>query len=85
VYRYVVVDAVADKLRVALCDDAGRYHLAHCAGDLPDIRHELIGDLPTVGFAVLLDDTGKVFRLSFSHIHCDQHVAFDQLHPTPTA
>ena len=79
-YRFIVVDVVAGSRLVALCDDAGRYHVAHCTSDLPNIRHELIGDLPSMGFALLIDDAGVIFRLIYSQVNCGQRFVFDQLH-----
>jgi hypothetical protein len=79
-YRYTVVDTDASKRLIALRDDAGRYHVACCRSLLPEVDFRLLGDLPALGIALLLDTSGKVYRMVFSRINCDQVAVFDQMH-----
>ena len=79
-YRYTVVDTEPTKRLVALQDDAGRYHVAQCRGLLPKVERRLLGDPPSLGLALLMDSSGKVYRMVFSRINCDQNVVFEQLH-----
>jgi hypothetical protein len=80
-YRFVVIDTNKYTRLVALRDPAGRHHVAHCTSDLPPTACELDGELPSVGFALLIGHEGKAYRLVFSQINCSQRWVQRLLHP----
>jgi hypothetical protein len=80
-YRYHVIDTNKSSRLIALRDPVGRCHVAHCTSDMPEIEAALDGDLPAVGFALLIGEAGKAIRLIFSHVNCGELWALGLLHP----
>jgi hypothetical protein len=75
--EYVVFDANPSSRLVALMDDSGRHHVAHCTADLPPVDHKLHGAAAAAGFALLVGAHGVVYRVIFSQVDCGEGAAFD--------
>jgi hypothetical protein len=76
--RYTVVAIEAGSRLVALRDDAGRYHAARCRSLLPQIDRRLHGDHPALGIALLMDTSGRAYRMMFSQINFGLQGVFDE-------
>jgi hypothetical protein len=76
--RYTVVAIEAGQRLVALRDDAGRYHAAWCRSLLPEIDRRLLGDHPALGIALLMDTSGRAYRMMFSQINFGLQGVFDE-------
>jgi hypothetical protein len=70
VYDYTITDINPNSRLVALRDQHGRHHLAHCTSDLPAVGECLSGAQPLRGFGLLIGTDGTVCRMTFSQIHC---------------
>jgi hypothetical protein len=75
--EYVVFDANPSSRLVALMDESGRHHVAHCTADLPPIDHKLHGAAAAPGFALMLGAHGLVYRMIFSQLDCGEQAAFE--------
>jgi hypothetical protein len=84
-HHYTVTDINPGTKLVALRDQNGRYHAAHCTSRLPAIGDELRGSLPERGFTLLIGTDGGVCRMTFSQVNCGQTWVLGVLHPTPAA
>jgi hypothetical protein len=76
-HEYIVFDTNTSSRLVALMDQAGRHHVAHCTADLPLVDTRLHGAQAMSGFALMLGPRGAVYRLIFSHLDCGAQMAFD--------
>jgi hypothetical protein len=69
---YFVADTDERARLVELRDLVGEFHFAYCISELPRVGAELWGDLPSIGFALMLGPQNQVYRLIFSDINCGQ-------------
>ena len=78
-HEYVVSDTNTHSRLVALMDEAGRHHVAHCTAELPPVDGRLHGTPPAAGFALMLGSRGMAYRLIFSHLDCGRQLAGELL------
>jgi hypothetical protein len=67
---YFVADTDGRARLVELRDSTGEFHFAYCTSDLPQVGEELRGNMPTIGFALMLGPQNQVYRMIFSDINC---------------
>jgi hypothetical protein len=80
-HNYRVYDVCAQARTVALRDASGRQHLARITSGMPRLWDELQGDMPALGFSLLLTQTGRVFRAIFEVVNVPRGFTLDIRQP----
>ncbi len=78
-HEFIVFDTNTSTRLVALMDEAGRHHVAHCTADLPLVDARLHGAEVAPGFALMLGARGMAYRFIFSHLDCGERAAAEHL------
>jgi hypothetical protein len=85
VYDYTVTDVNPISRLVAVRDQHGWYHAAHCTSDLPVIGDCYSGALPLRGFRLLVGAEGQVCRMTFSQVKCSAQWVGELIHHDPAS
>jgi hypothetical protein len=75
---YFVADTDEGARLVELRDGTGEFHFAYCTCELPHVGAELRGNMPSIGFALMLGPQNQVYRLIFSDINCGRRAPAEE-------
>jgi hypothetical protein len=76
-HSYRVYDVCAQTQKVALRDSSGRQHMARLTAGMPRLWDELQGDMPALGFSLLLTQEGRAFRAIFEVVNVPRGLTLD--------